>query len=46
MRFAFRAMLLKRAYPLEEMRRMTVEAGWTEPRIESAPVGFEAWLKK
>jgi ubiquinone/menaquinone biosynthesis C-methylase UbiE len=46
MRFAFRAMLLKRAYPLEEMRRMTVEAGWTEPRIDSAPVGFEAWLKK
>jgi ubiquinone/menaquinone biosynthesis C-methylase UbiE len=46
MRFTFRVMLLKRAYPLEEMRRMTLEAGWTEPRIESSPVGFEAWLKK
>jgi hypothetical protein len=31
---------------LEEMRRMAVEAGWVEPRIEASPVGFEAWMKK
>ncbi|MGA7341458.1 MAG: class I SAM-dependent methyltransferase [Terracidiphilus sp.] len=46
MRFTFRAMLIKRAYMLEEMRRMATEAGWTDPRIESSPVGFEAWMKK
>jgi ubiquinone/menaquinone biosynthesis C-methylase UbiE len=46
MRFAFRSMLIKRAYRLEEMRRMAVEAGWAEPRIDSSPLGFEAWLKK
>jgi ubiquinone/menaquinone biosynthesis C-methylase UbiE len=46
MMFAFRSMLIKRAYPLEEIRRMTVEAGWTEARIEITPLGFEAWTKK
>lgn len=46
MRFAFRSMLIKRAYMLEEMRRMAVEAGWTDPRIDSSPIGFEAWLRK
>jgi len=46
MRFVFRSMLIKRAYMLEEMRRMAVEAGWVEPRIEASPVGFEAWMKK
>ncbi len=45
-RFTFRNLLIKRAYLLDEMRRMAIEAGWTEPRIESSPVGFEAWLKK
>ncbi len=42
----FRGMLIKRAYPLEEIRRMATEAGWTEPRIETSPVGFEAWMTK
>ena len=42
----FRGMLIKRAYRLEEIRRMAIEAGWIEPRIESSPVGFEAWLTK
>jgi len=46
MRFAFRSMLIKRAYMLEEMRRMAIEAGWIDPRIESSPIGFEAWLRK
>jgi ubiquinone/menaquinone biosynthesis C-methylase UbiE len=46
MRFAFRSMLIKRAYMLEEMRRMATKAGWIEPRIDSSPLGFEAWLKK
>jgi ubiquinone/menaquinone biosynthesis C-methylase UbiE len=46
MRFAFRSMLIKRAYMLEEMRRMATEAGWIEPRIDSSPLGFEAWLKR
>jgi ubiquinone/menaquinone biosynthesis C-methylase UbiE len=46
MRFTFRNMLIKRAYGLDEMRRMIAEAGWTDSRLESAPMGFEAWLKK
>jgi ubiquinone/menaquinone biosynthesis C-methylase UbiE len=46
MMLSFRGMLIKRAYPLEEIRRMAVAAGWTDPRIESAPLGFEAWMKK
>lgn len=45
MRFAFRGMLIKRAYMLEQMRRMAVDAGWADPRIEASPLGFEAWLK-
>ena len=40
----FRGMLIKRAYRLEEIRRMAIEAGWVEPRIDSSPIGFEAWL--
>lgn len=46
MRFAFRGMLIKRAYMLDEMRRMAIEAGWTDPRIDGSPLGFEAWLRK
>lgn len=45
-RFTFRNMLIKRAYMLDEIRRMTIEAGWSEPRIESSSLGFEAWTKK
>ncbi len=40
----FRGMLIKRAYRLQEIRNMAIEAGWPEPRIDSSPVGFEAWL--
>jgi ubiquinone/menaquinone biosynthesis C-methylase UbiE len=46
MMFVFRNMLIKRAYLLEEIRRMAQEAGWTETRIETAPLGFEAWLTR
>ena len=46
MMFVFRNMLIKRAYPLEEIHRMAREAGWVEPRIDPAPMGFEAWLTK
>jgi ubiquinone/menaquinone biosynthesis C-methylase UbiE len=46
MMLTFRTMLIKRAYPIEEIRRMAKEAGWLEPRIETAPVGFEAWMTK
>jgi ubiquinone/menaquinone biosynthesis C-methylase UbiE len=40
MMLVFRFMLIKRAYPLEEIRRMAVEAGWGEPRIDPSPLGF------
>jgi len=42
----FRGMLIKRAYPLPEIRRMAVEAGWADVRIEAAPMGFSAWTTK
>lgn len=46
MMLTFRGMLIKRAYPLQEIERMAAEAGWTEPRIEETPVGFAAWAQK
>jgi ubiquinone/menaquinone biosynthesis C-methylase UbiE len=46
MMLVFRGMLIKRAYRLEEIRRMAIEAGWFEPRIDSSPIGFEAWLTR
>jgi ubiquinone/menaquinone biosynthesis C-methylase UbiE len=46
MMLTFRTMLIKRAYPLEEIGRMAIEAGWSAPRIDATPVGFEAWLTK
>jgi ubiquinone/menaquinone biosynthesis C-methylase UbiE len=46
MMFIFRGMLIKRAYRLEEIRSMAIEAGWVEPRIDSSPIGFEAWLTR
>jgi ubiquinone/menaquinone biosynthesis C-methylase UbiE len=44
MLLVFRTTLIKRAYPLEEIRRMAIDAGWAAPRIEATPVGFEAWM--
>jgi ubiquinone/menaquinone biosynthesis C-methylase UbiE len=46
MMLVFRFMLIRRAYPIDEIRRMAKQAGWAEPRIESSPVGFEAWMTK
>jgi ubiquinone/menaquinone biosynthesis C-methylase UbiE len=46
MMLTFRGMLIKRAYPLEEVRRMAIAAGWTDPRMETTPLGFEAWTTK
>jgi hypothetical protein len=46
MMLTFRCMLIKRAYPLAEIRRMAAEAGWAEPRIEASAIGFEAWMTK
>jgi ubiquinone/menaquinone biosynthesis C-methylase UbiE len=46
MMLTFRGMLIKRAYPLEEIRRMASEAGWADLRIESVPMGFSAWTTK
>ena len=37
MMFTFRRMLIKRAYPLDEIRRMATEAGWSDLRIETGP---------
>ncbi len=46
MMFTFRHMLIKRAYPLTEIRRMAAEAGWSDLRIETGPLGFDAWTTK
>lgn len=46
MMLTFRGMLIKRAYPIEEIRRMAIEAGWADVRIEPAAIGFSAWTTK
>jgi ubiquinone/menaquinone biosynthesis C-methylase UbiE len=46
MMLSFRGMLIKRAYPIKEIRRMAVEAGWADPRIDTSPLGFAAWTTK
>jgi len=46
MMLVFRAMLIKRAYTLDAVRRMAADAGWITPCVETAPFGFEAWLTK
>jgi ubiquinone/menaquinone biosynthesis C-methylase UbiE len=46
MMLTFRGMLIKRAYPLEEIRRMAAEAGWKDVRLETTPVGFAALVTK
>ena len=42
----FKHMLIKRAYTLDEIRKMATEAGWKDVRIEATPLGFEASTKK
>jgi hypothetical protein len=34
-------MLIKRAYPIEEFRRMAIAAGWTDLRIEWSPLDLK-----
>ena len=46
MMLTFRGMLIKRAYPLEEIRRMAAEAGWKDARIDTSPIGFAAYARK
>ena len=46
MMLTFRGMLIKRAYPLEEIRRMAAEAGWKDVQMETTPVGFAARVRK
>jgi ubiquinone/menaquinone biosynthesis C-methylase UbiE len=46
MMLVFRTSLIKRAYPIEEIRRMAAEAGWAQPRIEAVPIGFEALMTR
>ena len=46
MMFTFRHMLIKRAYPLDEIRRMAAEAGWSDLRLTTGPLGFDAWTTK
>jgi ubiquinone/menaquinone biosynthesis C-methylase UbiE len=45
MMFTFRNMLIKRAYPLSEIESMATAAGWSNLRIDTTPVGFEAWTQ-
>jgi ubiquinone/menaquinone biosynthesis C-methylase UbiE len=42
MMVTFRAMLIKRAYPIEDIRQMLAQAGSIDPRIDLSPIGFEA----
>ena len=46
MMLVFRSVLIKRAYLPDDIRRMTRDAGWAEPRIEVNAIGFEAWMTK
>ena len=45
-KWAFRFMLLKRAYTREQFERMIAEAAWQTCEIAEAPVGFEITLTK
>ena len=42
----FRFVLIKRAYPVQEFRRMVLDAGWKEPQINTSTTGFEALMTK
>jgi ubiquinone/menaquinone biosynthesis C-methylase UbiE len=46
MLFVSRHMLIKRAHPLEQFRRMAIEAGWDQLQIDASPMGFEAWFTR
>ena len=42
----FRTVLIRRAYALDQIRRMASEAEWAEPQIAIMPLGFEASMNK
>ena len=44
--FTFKHMLIKRAYLLDDIRRMANEAGWTNLQINATAMGFEASVTK
>lgn len=46
MMLTFKHMLIGRAYPLDEIRRMAAEAGWAGMQLDSTPIGFEATVTK
>lgn len=46
MSFAFRNVLIRRAYRVQDFERMAAEAGWTDPKIESSDTGYEALMRK
>ena len=46
MMLLFRLMVIKRAYPADEIRNMAHQAAWIEPEVEITAVGFEAWMTK
>ncbi|HTX90398.1 MAG TPA: class I SAM-dependent methyltransferase [Anaerolineales bacterium] len=45
-RAAFRGMLLKNAYTLEQMRSMVAQTPFKTCRIETSGIGFQVWLEK
>jgi ubiquinone/menaquinone biosynthesis C-methylase UbiE len=41
---SFRTFLVHRAYRLDDIQTMATKAGWSNALIETAPLGFEAWM--
>jgi coenzyme PQQ precursor peptide PqqA len=46
MKWTFRSMLLKRAYTKAQFERFISESGFSAPKIDETPVGFEITLAK
>lgn len=42
----FQSVLNKRAYVVDEVRKMADEAGWRNAVVRPCPLGFEAWVRK
>jgi len=45
-KWTFKAMLLKTAYSVEEMRSMIAQTSFKSARVEVGGIGFQAWLHK
>jgi ubiquinone/menaquinone biosynthesis C-methylase UbiE len=39
-------LLIRRAYPTAEIRRMMHQAGWRNAELKLTPSGFEVWMRK